>query len=154
MTTYQILACYFMAHEHLLKAHIYLHTASGDTPALEYRRLRSHISKLVTSRFFQKWCSNGVVSAFPLRETIDFTGFLGTFQDTAVAHEKHRCHGAQIPSSSVFPLYHTTAGPVWEWSNAGPAKRGGSTPCCRPLITCQQRRAGLSTAARKMRCSS
>ena len=28
-----------MAHEHLLKAHIYLHTASGDTPDLEYRRL-------------------------------------------------------------------------------------------------------------------
>ena len=27
-----ILVCYFMAHEHLLKAHIYLHTASGDTP--------------------------------------------------------------------------------------------------------------------------
>ena len=53
------------------------HTASGDTPVLEYRRLRSHISKLVTSRFFQKWCSNGVVSAFPLRETIDFTGFWG-----------------------------------------------------------------------------
>ena len=26
--------------------------------------------------------------------------------------------------------------------------RGGSTPCCRPLIACQQRRAGLSTAAR------
>src|SRR5699024_7232760 len=26
--------------------------------------------------------------------------------------------------------------------------RGGSTPCCRPLIAYQQRRAGLSTAAR------
>ena len=25
--------------------------------------------------------------------------------------------------------------------------RGGSTPCCRPLIAYQQRRAGLSTAA-------
>ena len=32
--------------------------------------------------------------------------------------------------------------------------RGGSIPCCRPLIACLQRRAGLSTAARKMRCSS
>ena len=84
---YQILVCYLMAHEHLLKAHIYLHTASGDTPALEYRRFRSHISKLVTSRRFQKWCSSGVVSAFPLHESIDFTGFSGTFQDTAVADE-------------------------------------------------------------------
>ena len=27
--------------------------------------------------------------------------------------------------------------------------RGGSTPCCRPLIACQQKRAGLSTAARR-----
>ena len=71
----------------LHKAHIYLHTANGDTPALEYRRLRSHISKLVTSRFFQKWCSSGVVSAFLLRETIDFTGFWGSFQDTAVANK-------------------------------------------------------------------
>ena len=81
-----------MAHEHLLKAHIYLHTASGDTPVLEYRRLRSHISKRITSRFFQKWCSSGVVSAPMLRKTIDFTGFSGTFQDTAVAHEKHLFH--------------------------------------------------------------
>ena len=35
---------------------------------------------------------NGVLSAFPLRETIGFTGFLGTFQDTAVAHKKHSYH--------------------------------------------------------------
>ncbi|MFR8261665.1 hypothetical protein [Frisingicoccus sp.] len=41
----------------------------------------------VISRLFQKWCSSGVVSAFPLREIIDFTGFFGTFQDTAVADE-------------------------------------------------------------------
>ena len=80
-----VFLCYFMAHEHLLKAHIYLHTASGDTPVLEYRRLRSHISKRITSRFFQKWCSSGVVSALMLRKIIDFTGFSGTFQDTAVA---------------------------------------------------------------------
>ena len=78
--------CYFMAHEHLLKAHIYLHTASGDTPALEYRRKR------ITSRFFQKWCSSGVVSALMLRKTIDFTGFSGTFQDIAVADEKYLYH--------------------------------------------------------------
>lgn len=38
----------------------------------------------VISRLFQKWCSSGVVSAFRRRETIDFTGFFGTFQDTAV----------------------------------------------------------------------
>ena len=31
--------------------------------------------------------------------------------------------------------------------------RGGSTPCCRPLIACLQRRAGLSTAARMRRSS-
>lgn len=73
--------CYFIAHEHLLKEHIYPHTASGDTPVLEYRRLRSHISKLVTSKFFQKWCSRGVASAFSLRETLDFTGFSRTFKD-------------------------------------------------------------------------
>ena len=88
-----------MAHEHLLKAHIYLHTASGDTPVLEYRRLRFHLSKLVTSRFFQKWCSSGVVSAFLFRKPIDFTGFSGTFQDTAVADEKHSYH---IKSSSYY----------------------------------------------------
>ena len=88
-----------MAHEHLLKAHIYLHTASGDTPILEYRRLRSHILKLVTSRRFQKWCSSGVVSAFLLCKTIDFTGFFRTFRDTAVADEKHSYH---IKSSSYY----------------------------------------------------
>ena len=31
--------------------------------------------------------------------------------------------------------------------------RGGSIPCCRPLIAYQQRRAGLSTAARMRRSS-
>ena len=81
----QFLVCYFIAHEHLLKAHIYLHTASGDTPILEYRRFRSHISKLVTSRRFQKWSSGGVVSALLLQRTTDFTGFSGTFRDIAVA---------------------------------------------------------------------
>lgn len=84
--------CYFMAHEHLLKEHIYLHVASGDTPILEYRRLRSYISKLVTSRFFQKWCSRGVVSALLLQRTTDFTGFFRTFRDIAVADEKHSYH--------------------------------------------------------------
>ena len=101
MATYQILVCYFMAHEHLLKAHIYLHTASGDTPALEDRRLRSPISKLVTSKRFQKWCSSGVVSAFSLREAIDFTGFCGIFQDTAVA-KKYFGHRFITPRKSCI----------------------------------------------------
>ena len=41
----------------------------------------------VISRLFQKWCSSGVVSTISRRETIDFTGFSGTFQDTAVTDE-------------------------------------------------------------------
>ena len=76
---------FFMTDKHFLKALSYPYTASGDTPILEYRRLRSYISKLVTSRFFQKWCSSGVVSAFMLRETIDFTDLSGIFQDISVA---------------------------------------------------------------------
>ena len=35
---------------------------------------------------FKKWCSSGVVSAISYCEIIDFTGFSGTFQDTAVAY--------------------------------------------------------------------
>ena len=31
----------------------------------------------VISKLFPKWCNSGVVSAFPIRETIDFTGFSG-----------------------------------------------------------------------------
>ena len=101
MATYQILVCYFMAHEHLLKAHIYLHTASGDTPVLEYRRLRSPISKLVTSRRFQKCCSSDVVSAFLLRKALDFTGFFRTFRDTAVA-KKYFGHRFITPRKSCI----------------------------------------------------
>lgn len=41
----------------------------------------------VISRLFQKWCSSGVVSAFPCRKAIDFVDFSRTFQDIAVAHE-------------------------------------------------------------------
>ena len=81
----QFLVCYFTAHSHLLISHFYPHKAGGDTPALEYRRFRSHISKLVTSRRFQKWCSGGVVSAFLLCKTIDFTGLSGILQDISVA---------------------------------------------------------------------
>ena len=82
----------------------YLHTASGDTPALEYRRLCSPISKLVTSRFFRKWCSSGVVSAFSLRETLDFTGFSGIFQDTAVAYKQNFFHPKPSPDLSKKSL--------------------------------------------------
>ena len=103
MATYQFLVCYFIAHEHLLKAHIYLHTASGDTPILEYRRFRSHISKLVTSRRFQKWCSSGVVSALLLQRTTDFTGFFRTFRDVAVADKKHSNHLFKLLENTVFP---------------------------------------------------
>ena len=113
-----------MAHEHLLKAHIYLHTASGDTPVLEYRRLRSHISKRITSRFFQKWCSSGVVSAFLLRRTIDFTGFWGLSgycrcRRTAAASCKP---SSQLPRPgrvrrTAHPppgwVHHTILFPVW-----------------------------------------
>ena len=44
-----------------------------------------------------KWCSSGVVSAFPFLKTIDFTGFSGTFQDTAVANEKYFNHSFVSP---------------------------------------------------------
>lgn len=40
------------------------------------------------SKLFQKWCSSGVVGAFLFRKTIDFTGFSGTFQDTAMGYWK------------------------------------------------------------------
>ena len=36
---------------------------------------------------FKKWCSSGVVSAISRCEIIDFTGFSGTFQDTAVTYK-------------------------------------------------------------------
>ena len=36
---------------------------------------------------FKKWCSSGVISAISCHEIIDFTGFSGTSQDTAVAYE-------------------------------------------------------------------
>ena len=137
-----------MAHEHFLKEHIYLHTASGDTPVLEYRRLRSPISKLVTSRRFQKWGSSGVVSAFLLRKTIDFTGFWGTFQDTAVTND-NLAKGVK----GVLDMHFV--GFIFGHGNSPSLiiVRGGSTPCCRPLIAYQQRRAGLRAAARMRRLS-
>lgn len=45
-------------HEHLLKVHIYLHTASGDTPILEYRRLRFNSLEYLSH---QGTFKNGVV---------------------------------------------------------------------------------------------
>ena len=43
----------------------------------------------VISRLYSKskWCSSGVVNAFFKSKTIDFTGFSGIFQDTAVTNE-------------------------------------------------------------------
>ena len=47
-----ILVCYFMIHEHLLKAHIYLHTVSGDVPVRERRRFfASSITFAMAGRF-------------------------------------------------------------------------------------------------------
>ena len=68
---------------------------------LGYRRLRSPISKLVTSRRFQKCCSSDVVSAFLLRKALDFTGFCGIFQDTAVA-KKYFGHRFITPRKSCI----------------------------------------------------
>lgn len=53
-----LISCFFTIHEHLLKAHIYPHATSGDTPIKEYRRLTVSSIKFVTSRRFQ----NGVVA--------------------------------------------------------------------------------------------
>lgn len=41
----------------------------------------------VISRLSQKWCSSGVASTLHRCESIDFTGFSETSQDTAVAHK-------------------------------------------------------------------
>ena len=118
-----VFLCYFMAHEHLLKEHTYLHVASGDTPILEYRRLRSYISKLVTSRFFQKWCSSGVVSALLLQRTTDFTGFFRTFRDIAVTYKQDLCHFNDFPSVAGY-RYCTTSGPRFHPKFAGGMERG------------------------------
>ena len=45
------------------------------------------LSYLYIFMSFQGSFKNGVVSAFPLRKIVDFTGFFGTFQDTAVIYE-------------------------------------------------------------------
>ena len=81
-----------MAHEHLLKAHISPHIANDDTPFKNIVALLYYYIRFVTSRRFQKWCSSGVVSAFPLHESIDFTGFFRTFQVTALADEQDFYH--------------------------------------------------------------
>ena len=55
----------------------------------------------------QKWCGSGVVSAFPCLKTIDFPGFSGTFQDTAMADEKD-VNGSMVlvSHSSNLHLYY------------------------------------------------
>ena len=115
----------------------YLHTASGDTPALEYRRLCSPISKLVTSRFFRKWCSSGVVSAFSLRETLDFTGFSGTFKDTAVAYKQNFFHSKPSPglTGTATPARTLPAGPfLINKRRPCPKKVGSAAEAWRPRL--------------------
>lgn len=41
---------------------------------------------------FSKWYSSDVISAVLPHETIDFTGFSGTFQDIAVANKLYSYH--------------------------------------------------------------
>ena len=66
-----------------------------------------HIICLPYQGSLKKWCSSGVVSAVPLHEIIDFTGFLGTFQDTAVADEKYFNHIFYIPPfPATGPTHH------------------------------------------------
>ena len=115
----------------------YLHTASGDTPALEYRRLCSPISKLVTSRFFRKWCSSGVVSAFSLRETLDFTGFSGIFKDTAVAYKQNFFHPKSSPglTGTATPAGALPAGLFLIYKHRPcPKKVGSAAEAWRPRL--------------------
>ena len=49
---------------------------------------------------------NGVVSALLLRRAIDFTGFLGTFQDTAVVDKKNFNDVRISAYMQMFLLHH------------------------------------------------
>lgn len=53
------------------------------------------LSNPVKSRLFQKWCGSSVTSVILKREIIDFTGFSGKLQNTAVADEKDFYHVAK-----------------------------------------------------------
>ena len=53
------------------------------------RKIKYLTVNFAISKLFPKWCSSGVVNAFSLCETIDFTDFSGTFQYPAVADEKY-----------------------------------------------------------------
>ena len=57
---------------------------------------------IVISRLFQKWCSSGVVSTSLSRTIIDFIGFSGILQDTAVAGKKYLNHIFYILSLAGF----------------------------------------------------
>ena len=50
---------------------------------------------------FQGSFKNGVVSAILSRKTIDFTGFFGTLQDTAVADEKYSNHKISLSQNAL-----------------------------------------------------
>ena len=76
-----------MAHEHLIKAHTYYTYYIQQAAILLFWNIAACVL-ILENLSHQGSLKNGVVSAFLLRKTIDFTGFSGTFQDTAVADEK------------------------------------------------------------------
>ena len=51
---------------------------------------------------YQGAFKNGVANAFLPREATDFTGFSGTFQDTAVARKKDLLHAPGTPHILYF----------------------------------------------------
>ena len=56
----------------------------------------------VISRLFRKWCSSGVVSVLSGHKNIEFIGFSGTFQDTAVADKEYFYHFSITPYISCI----------------------------------------------------
>ena len=68
--------------------------------ALKLNKLQNVLVTIFSSSHqgpFKKWCNSGVVSAISHHEIVDYTGFPGTFQDTAVAYEKYFYHCYQTP---------------------------------------------------------
>ena len=86
------ISCFFTVHEHFHNFSICKTGGSFlflETSALPYF-IFSH--NHIISRLFQKWCSSGVVNAFFHCKIIDFKGFFGFLQDTAVADEEYPVH--------------------------------------------------------------
>ena len=87
--------CFFTVHEHLYKVHNLFQQNRRQSFFKVNCRLIFFLffhCNCVISRLFQKWCSSGVVNALPPCKTIDFIGFSGILQDTAVTHKKYRNH--------------------------------------------------------------